>query len=155
MDSMADVRAPEAAPAIPRLEDGFANMREPLGQLAESVVNEMMSAEADRLCEATGSSRSGCRERGLVTRVGTLAPGIPRLRTGSLFPDDATGRYQGVDGAAAGETCATGTSTRKARRVAAAMGMERLSKDQASAMCEHLDSDVFCQAEVNGSITRN
>jgi putative transposase len=152
VNGMADVRAPEAALAIPRLEDGFVNMREPLRQLAESVVNEMMSAEADRLCEATGSSRSGCRERGLVTRVGTLAPGIPRLRTGSLFPDDATGRYQG---AAVSETCATGTSTRKARRVAAAMGMERLSKDQVSAMCEHLDSDVFCQAEVNGNITRN
>ena len=79
-------------------------------------------------------------------------PGIPRLRTGSLFPDDATGRCQG---AAAGETCATGTSTRKMQEVAAAMGMERLSKDQVSAMCEHLDSDVFCQAEVNGNITRN
>ena len=109
MNGMAGVRAPEAALAIPRLEDGFANMREPLRQPAESVVNEMMSAEADRLCEATGSSRSGCRERGLVTRVGTLAPGIPRLRTGSLFPDDVPGRCQRVDGAAVaavGETCA-------------------------------------------------
>ena len=152
MDGMADVRAPGAALAIPRLEDGFANMREPLRRLAESVVNEMMSVETDRLCEATGNGRSGCRERGLVTCVGTLAPGIPRLRTGSLFPDDATGRYQRT---AAGETCATGTSTRKVQGVAAAMGMERLSKDQASAMCEHLDSDVFCQAEANGSITRN
>ena len=155
MDGMADVRAPEAALAIPRLEDGFANMREQPRQLDESVVNEMMSAEADRLCEATGNGRSGCRERGLVTCVGTLTPGIPKLHTGSLFPDDATGRYQRVDRAAAGETCATGTSTRKAQRVAAAMGMERLSKDRASAMCEHLDSDVFCQAEVNGNITRN
>ena len=155
MDGMADVRAPGAALAIPRLEDGFANMREPLRRLAESVVNEMMSVETDRLCEATGNGRSGCRERGLVTCVGTLAPGIPRLRTGSLLPDDATGRCQRVNGAAAGETCATGTSTRKARRVAAAMGMERLSKDQVSGMCEHQDSDVFCPAEVNGSITRN
>ncbi len=152
MDGMADVRAPEAALAIPRLEDGSVNMREPLGRLAEPVVNEMMPAEADRLCEATGSGRNGYRERSLVTRVGTLAPRVPKLRTVSLFPDDATGRCQG---AAAGETCATGTSTRKAQRVAAAMGMERLSKDRASAMCEHLDSDVFCQAEVNGNITRN
>ena len=53
MNSIADVRAPEAALAIPRLEDGFANMRELLRQLAESVVNETMSAEADQLCEAT------------------------------------------------------------------------------------------------------
>ena len=54
----------------------------------------MMSAEADRLCEATGSNRNGYRERSLVTYVGTLTPGIPRLRTGSLLPDDATGRCQ-------------------------------------------------------------
>lgn len=113
MDSIADAEAPEASLAIPRLEDGFVNMREPLGQLAESVVNEMMSAEADQLCEATGNGRSGYRERGLVTCVGTLAPRVPKLRTGSLLPDDATGRCQRVDGAAAGETRATGTSTRK------------------------------------------
>ena len=47
MDGMAGVRASGAAPAIPRLEDGFANMREPLRQSAEPAVNEMMSAEAD------------------------------------------------------------------------------------------------------------
>ena len=65
-------------------------MRELLGQLAESVVNEMMSAEAYRLCEATGNGRNGYRERSLVTCVGTLALGIPRASTGSFFPDDVT-----------------------------------------------------------------
>ncbi|MDD6706557.1 MAG: hypothetical protein PUE29_09445 [Olsenella sp.] len=55
MNGMADVRAPEAALAIPRFEDGFVNMRGQPRQLAESVVNETMSAEADRLCEATGT----------------------------------------------------------------------------------------------------
>lgn len=44
MNGMAGVKEPEAALAIPRLEDGFMNMREPLGQLAESVVNEMEAA---------------------------------------------------------------------------------------------------------------
>lgn len=90
MNGMADVRAPEAELAIPRFEDGFVNMRELLGQLAESVVNEMMSAEAYRLCEATGNGRNGYRERSLVTCVGTLALGIPRASTGSFFPDDVT-----------------------------------------------------------------
>lgn len=61
MDGMADVRAPGAALAIPRLEDGFVNMREPLGQLAESAVNEIMSVEADQLCEATGNGVSAGR----------------------------------------------------------------------------------------------
>ena len=45
MNSIADVAAPEAALAIPRFEDGFVNMQELLRQLAESVVNEIMSAE--------------------------------------------------------------------------------------------------------------
>lgn len=33
MNGMAGVKAPEAALAIPRLEDGFVNMREPLRRL--------------------------------------------------------------------------------------------------------------------------
>lgn len=44
--------------------------------------------------------------------------------------------------AAVSEMYATGTSTRKVQKVAAAMGIERLSKDQVSAICEHLDSEV-------------
>ena len=145
MNSIADVAAPEAALAIPRFEDGFVNMQELLRQLAESVVNEIMSAEADQLCGATGNSRNGYRERRLVTCVGTLTLRIPKLRTGSFFPDDVIERYQRVDRAivaAVSEMYATGTSTRKVQKVAAAMGIERLSKDQVSAICEHLDSEV-------------
>ena len=145
MDSIADVRAPQEALAIPRFEDGFVNMQELLRQLAESVVNEVMSAEADQLCEATGNSRNGYRERKLVTCVGTLTLRIPKLRVGSFFPDDVIERYQRVDRAivaAVSEMYATGTSTRKVQKVAAAMGIERLSKDQVSAICEHLDSEV-------------
>ena len=54
-------------------------------------------------------------------------------------------RYQRVDRtivAAASEMYATDTSTRKVQRVAAAMGIGRLSKDQASSICEHHDSEV-------------
>ena len=145
MNSIADVAAPEVALAIPRFEDGFVNMQELLRQLAESVVNEIMSAEADQLCGATGNSRNGYRERRLVTCVGTLTLRIPKLRTGSFFPDDVIERYQRVDRAivaAVSEMYATGTSTRKVQKVAAAMGIERLSKDQVSAICEHLDSEV-------------
>jgi putative transposase len=145
MDSIADVAAPEAALAIPRFEDGFVNMQELLRQLAESVVNEIMSAEADQLCEVTGNSRNGYRDRRLTTCVGVLNLRIPKLRTGSFFPGDVIERYQRVDRAivaAVSEMYATGTSTRKVQKVAAAMGIERLSKDQVSAICEHLDSEV-------------
>mgnify|MGYP000894433860 CR=1 FL=1 len=145
MDSIADVTVPEAALAIPRFEDGFVNMRELIRSLAESIVNEVMSAEADQLCEATGNSGNGYRERRLVTCVGTLTLRVPKLGTGSFFPDDVMGRYQRVDRAivaAVAEMYAAGTSTRKVQGVARAMGVERLSKDQVSAMCERLDSEV-------------
>lgn len=40
------------------------------------------------------------------------------------------------------ETCATGTSARKARRIAERMGVGPLSKDQASAIARSLDADA-------------
>ncbi len=130
---------------MPRFEDGCINLQELLRQLAESVVNEIMSAEADQLCEATHNSRNGYRERRLTTSVGTLTPGIPKLRVGSFFPDDVLERYQRVDRAivsAVAEMYATGTSTRKVQKVASAMGIERLSKDQVNAIAASLDAEV-------------
>lgn len=77
MDRIADVAAPEAALAIPRLEDGFVNMQELLRQLAESVVNEIMSAEADQLCEAM-EWQPGVLLRGLpLLELPTRTGGIP------------------------------------------------------------------------------
>ena len=147
-NSIADARTADVAvemATMPRFEDGCINLQELLRQLAESVVNEIMSAEADQLCEATHNSRNGYRERRLTTCVGTLTPGIPKLRIGSFFPDDVLERYQRVDRAivaAVTETCATGTSTRKVQKIAGAMGIERLSKDQAGAIAASLDSEV-------------
>ena len=147
-NSIADGKATEVAvdtAAMPRFEDGCINLQELLRQLAESVVNEIMSAEADQLCEATNNSRNGYRERSLTTCVGTLTLRIPKLRVGSFFPDDVIERYQRVDRAvvsAVAEMYATGTSTRKVQKVASAMGIERLSKDQVSAMAASLDSEA-------------
>jgi transposase-like protein len=147
-NSIADARTADVAvemATMPRFEDGCINLQELPGQLAESVVNEIMGAEADQLCEATKNSRNGYRERKLITCVGTLALRIPKLRIGSFFPDDVIERYQRVDRAivsAVAEMYATGTSTRKVQKVASAMGIERLSKDQVSAIAASLDSEV-------------
>lgn len=137
--------AVSAATGMPRFEDGSINLREVLRQLAESVANGVMSAEADQPCEATGNSRNGYRERVLTTCVGTLTLRVPKLRTGSFFPEDVLDCHQRVDRAvvtAVAEMHATGTSTRKVQRVAAAMGIERIPKDQVSAICQSLDSEV-------------
>ena len=40
--------------------------------LVEACVNEVMSARADAMCEETGTSRNGFRERGLETQVGAI-----------------------------------------------------------------------------------
>lgn len=54
-----------------------------------------MDAEADQLC----GGGNGHRKRGLTTCVGTLTLRIPKLRSGSFFPEDVLVRYQRVDGA--------------------------------------------------------
>ena len=147
--------------AMPRFDDGAIDMQELLRRLAEQVVNAVMDAEADQLCGGA-NSRNGYRERSLATCVGTLTLRIPKLRTGSFFPEDVIERYQRyqryqrVDRAlvaAVAEMYATGTSTRKVQRVAEKMGVSRLSKDQVSAIASSLDADIeeLCARPLDGS----
>lgn len=142
--------------AMPRFDDGAIDMQELLRRLAEQVVNAVMDAEADQLCGGGGNSRNGYRERSLATCVGTLTLRIPKLRSGSFFPEDVLERYQRVDRAlvaAVAEMYATGTSTRKVQRVAEKMGVSRLSKDQVSAIASSLDADIedLCARPLGGS----
>ena len=133
---------PETA-AVPRLADGTLNLQELIRRLAEDVANGIMDAEADQMCEASGNSRNGCRERSLLTCVGKLTLKVPRLRTGSFFPEDVLERYQRVDralAAAVAEMYATGTGARKVQRVAGKMGIDGLSKDRVSAIAADLDA---------------
>lgn len=76
---------------MPRSQDGTINMRELLRQLAVSVVDETVDAEADQTC-GEGSGRNGHRERKLATCVGTLTHRVPKLRQGSFFPEDVLTR---------------------------------------------------------------
>lgn len=121
---------------LPRPSDGTVNLRGPLRQLAEPIASETMGAGADQT-RAGGNSGSGHRERRPATCVGTPAPRVPRPGGGgSFFPKDAPVRHQGVDRApvaTAAETCATGTSTRKARGIASKMGTGHLPEDWAGA----------------------
>lgn len=134
-----------AAMRMPGFEDGCINLQELMRQLTESVVNEIMDVAADQMCAASSNSRNGYRERKLQTCVGTIALRVPKLRSGSFFPDDVIERYQRVDRAlvaAVAEMYATGTSTRRVQKIAQKMGVEKLSKDQVNAIAESLDADV-------------
>ena len=60
------------------------------------------------MCEATGNSRNGNGPRTLKTCVGELSLRVPKLRSGSFFPEDVITRYQRVGRAlaAAAALCA-------------------------------------------------
>ena len=118
MESLAESMPQQES--LPRFGDGSINLRELMRSLAEDVINAVMDAEADQLCAGGANSRNGYRERNLVTCVGDITMRIPKLRTGSFFPEDVIERYQRVDRAvvaAVAEMYATGTSTRKVQRV--------------------------------------
>ena len=87
--------------------------------LVEACVNEVMSAQADAMCEETGTSRNGFRERRLETQVGAITLRIPKLREGAYFPEGIVERWSRVDRAvicAASEMFALDVSTRKTGR---------------------------------------
>ena len=144
MESVAE-GPPTVAPAsteMPGFADGTTSMRELPRQLAESIANEIVDAEAGQLCEETGTSRNGCRDGKPIACAGTLDLRIPKTRRGSFFPDDVLARCQRADGApvsATAETGATGTGARKVRRMAREPGAERLPEGQAGAMAQSLD----------------
>lgn len=129
---------------MPRFDDGMVNMTELIRVMAESLVNEIMDAQADEACEA-GNQRNGYRERRLTTSVGTINLRIPKLRAGSYFPEDLIERYSRADRAvvaAVSEMVTNGVSTRKVKRVAQSMGIDRMSASQVSRMCSSLDESV-------------
>lgn len=95
MEILADAMPDKAA--IPRSADGMVDIQSLLRLLAEQVVNAIMDEEADQLCGDGANSRNGYRNRTLETCVGTLNLRIPKLRTGSFFPEDVLERYQRVD----------------------------------------------------------
>lgn len=129
---------------MPRFDDGIVNMSELIRAMAEPLVNEIMDAQADDACEA-GNRRNGYRERKLATSVGTISLRIPKLRSGTYFSEDLISRYSRVDRAvrsAVSEMVANGVSTRKVKRVAQSMGIDRMSASQVSRMCSSLDESV-------------
>ena len=130
---------------LPTHGDGLLDIRELARTLLETMVNEIMDAQADMACEDEATARNGYRERGLATPVGDIVLRIPRLRAGTYFPEGLIERCSRADravAAAVAESWANGVSTRKMERIAQKMGIGRLSKDQVSAMCRSLDAGV-------------
>jgi transposase-like protein len=124
-------------------------MRDLLG----TVINALLSAEADAVCGAEYgvaspervNSRNGYRHRELDTRVGTLEVAIPKLRTGSYFPEWLLERRKRAETALISvvATCyLLGVSTRRMDRLVRTLGITSLSKSQVSRMAADLDAQV-------------
>ncbi len=114
-----------AAAAPPRSGDGLVNMQGLMRTVAEQVANGVVDAETELFCAEAGAPHDGHRLRTPKTCLGDLAPRVYKARLGGLFPPGVIGRHRRVDralAAAVAKTCAGGTGTRKARRVAETMG---------------------------------
>ena len=124
-----------------------------LRQMLTTFVNTLMSAEADAVCGAEYGTRSserintrnGYRHRDFDTRAGTLEVAIPKLRSGSYFPDWLLERRRRAERALTTvvATCyLLGVSTRRMERLVESLGITRLSKSQVSEMARDLDAQV-------------
>ena len=124
-----------------------------LRELLTTFINTLLSAEADAVCGAAyGQSspdrvniRNGYRHRDLDTRVGTLDVAIPKLRTGSYFPEWLLERRRRAEAALTSvvATCyLLGVSTRRMDRLVQSLGITGLSKSQVSQMAKDLDGHV-------------
>src|SRR4051794_37970374 len=124
-----------------------------LRSLLTTMIDTLMSAEADAVCGAAHGERSpdrvnqrnGYRHRDFDTRAGTLDVAVPKLRSGSYFPDWLLERRRRAEAALTSvvATCyLLGVSTRRMERLVDSLGITRLSKSQVSAMAQDLDEQV-------------
>ena len=124
-----------------------------LRDLLTTFVNALLSAQADAVCGAgygersdeRVNSRNGYRHRDLDTRLGTLDVAVPKLRTGSLYPDWLLERRKRAEQALTSvvATCyLLGVSTRRMDKLVQTLGITGLSKSQVSVMAKELDEHV-------------
>ena len=124
-----------------------------LREMVKGFAEALMSAEADAVCgaafgersEARTNTRNGYRRREWDTRAGTVEVAIPKLRTGSYFPDWLLERRRRAEAALVSVVATSyllGVSTRRMEKLVATLGVDRLSKSQVSVMARELDELV-------------
>ncbi|MFI5846143.1 IS256 family transposase [Catenuloplanes sp. NPDC051500] len=124
-----------------------------LRAMVKTFADALMSAEADALCGAgygersteRTNSRNGYRVREWDTRAGTVELAIPRLRTGSYFPDWLLQHRRRAEQALVSVVATAyllGVSTRRVEKLVEQLGVASLSKSQVSEMARHLDVQV-------------
>ena len=121
--------------------------------MLERVAGELMGAEADAICGAGYGERSpervnqrnGYRARRWDTRAGTIELEIPKLRSGSYFPDWLIAprrRAEKALVAAIADAYLAGVSTRRVDKLVRTLGIEGISRSQVSEIAKGLDETV-------------
>ncbi|MEV0456530.1 IS256 family transposase [Catellatospora methionotrophica] len=124
-----------------------------LATMIAAFANALMSADADTACGADYGQRSdervnqrnGYRSREWDTRAGTIELQVPKLRTGSYFPDWLLEHRRRAEQALVTVVATSyllGVSTRRVEKLAEQLGVTRLSKSQVSQMAQTLDVQV-------------
>ncbi len=122
---------------------------EKLAKLLESVLNQILAAQATeqvkaepyKRTEERQDYRNGYYSRSLITRVGTLTLRVPRLRNGK-FSTDLFAGYQRSEQAlllALMEMVVNGVSTRKIEEITYELCGTEFSKSTISELCKNLD----------------
>ncbi|MDN5758238.1 MAG: transposase, partial [Tomitella sp.] len=122
-------------------------------ELLQTMINALLSADADAVCGAEWGHRSaerahyrnGYRHRPLDTRVGTVDVAVPKLRSGTYFPEWLLERRKRAESAlitVVADCYLAGVSTRRMDKLVKTLGIDSLSKSQVSRMAEDLDEQV-------------
>lgn len=124
-----------------------------LREMVRTFSEALMGAEADALCNASFGERSpersnrrnGYRGRRFDTRAGTIDLQIPKLRSGSYFPDWLLERRRRAERAlvaVVAECYVRGVSTRRVDGLVKTLGIDGISKSQVSELAKSLDEEV-------------
>jgi transposase-like protein len=124
-----------------------------LRSMVKTMAEALMSAEADSLCGAGYGERSderinrrnGYRTREWDTRAGSIELAIPKLRSGSYFPDWLLERRRQAEQALISVIATSyllGVSTRRVDKLVEQLGIKHISKSQVSQMAKVLDDQV-------------
>ncbi|MEU2198617.1 IS256 family transposase [Isoptericola sp. NPDC019482] len=121
--------------------------------LLQTVINALLSADADAVVGAEWGQRSttrtaqrnGYRHRDLDTRAGTIDVAVPKLRSGTYFPEWLLERRKRAEAAlitVVADCYLAGVSTRRMDKLVKTLGINSLSKSQVSRMAADLDEQV-------------
>ncbi len=121
--------------------------------LLQTMINALLSADADQVVGAEWgqptpgrtAQRNGYRHRDLDTRVGTIDVAVPKLRSGTYFPDWLLERRKRAETAlitVVADCYLAGVSTRRMDKLVKTLGINSLSRSQVSRMAGELDEHV-------------